>query len=82
LKIGRIISADLGSCSISSFRFALSMINASLYPVRIPLLILIFQSFNGVPTDSILCFIDCSIGERIIQLSSLLKEICNVFCLI
>lgn len=69
-KIGRIISADLGSFSINSLLLFSSIMKASLHPVRIPRLIWIFQSFNGVPIDSILFLIDCSIGERINQLSS------------
>lgn len=70
-KIGRIISADLGSFSINSLLLFSSIMKASLHPVRIPRLIWIFQSFNGVPIEqSILFLIDCSIGERINQLSS------------
>jgi len=68
LNIGRIISALLGHFFISSSRFSLFMMNASLQPVKIPRYIFMSHSLSGVPTASIFCLICCSISERITQL--------------
>ena len=68
LNIGRIISALLGHFFISSSRFSLFIMNASLQPVKIPRYIFMSHSLSGVPTASIFCLIRCSISERITQL--------------
>ena len=67
-RIGRIISALLGHFLISSSRFSLFIMNASLQPVKIPRYIFMSHSLSGVPTASIFCLIRCSISERITQL--------------
>ena len=40
-----------------------------------------FQSLSGVPIDSILCLILCSIGERITQELDVSKHTVQEFCL-
>ena len=68
---GRIICSVRSRSAVSAHRARISarlfssMIKASLHPVRIPRYIFTPQSFKGVPTDSILRLILCSIGERI-----------------
>ena len=80
-KIGRIKSSvrrrslsDLQFFKME-FRCCSEIINASLQPVRIPRLIFMFQSFNGVPMRSILDLIDCSIGFKITQLLDVLNSL-------
>ena len=83
-KIGRIISSVLLRSSFVlqlakiSSRFAVVIINASLQPVKTPLLILISQSLSGVPYFSILALILCSTGDKITQ--ELLSKVFSNHC--
>ena len=77
---GRINSADLGSSSMSLFLVSSLIINASLYPVKIPRLIVMFHSDNGVPIDSILFLMDCSILDNIAQLDEVSKDCSVSYC--
>ena len=61
-------SSDKQLASIFSL-VSVDIIKASLYPVRTPLYILIFQSFYGNPIVSTLRLILCSIGDKITQAS-------------
>lgn len=80
-EIRRIISADLGSSAINSSFFSAEIIKASLRPVSTPLLMCKSQLLSGVPQDSIFLLIDCSIDDKINQLSSPVNDATLQFCL-
>jgi hypothetical protein len=85
-RIGRIIASVLCRSALSlqceriSFLTEDEIIKASLQPVKTPLDIIIFQSFSGVPIASILFFILISMGDKITQLSEVLKLILQLYC--